>query len=115
MSLAEAKRFADALASDSKLLAAVKPKVNGLAAFVEAGKQHGYDFSIDDAKQLIRAQVPAHRLSDEQLDAIGGGAGSSGPTGQALAVATVAGVAPGVYDVVAFANIVSSGGGIIAN
>jgi predicted ribosomally synthesized peptide with nif11-like leader len=73
MALSDAKRFADALASDQKLLADVKPKVNGLAAFVEAGKQHGYNFSVDDAKQLVRSKVPAHQLSDQQLDAIGGG------------------------------------------
>jgi predicted ribosomally synthesized peptide with nif11-like leader len=73
MAIADAKRFADALSSDQKLLAAVKPKVNGLAAFVEAGKQHGYNFSLDEAKQLIRSKVPSHQLSDQQLDAIAGG------------------------------------------
>ena len=77
MSLSEARRFADALASDSKLLDAVKPQVSGLASFVEVGNAHGFKFDLDHAKQLIRSKVPAHQLSDEQLDAIGGGANST--------------------------------------
>ena len=73
MALSDAKRFADALASDQKLLAEVKPRVNGLASFVEVGKQHGYNFNIEDAKQLVRSKVPHQQLSDQQLDAIAGG------------------------------------------
>src|SRR6476659_8315527 len=90
MAIADAKRFADALSSDQELLAAAKPKVTGLAAFVEVGKQHGYNFNLDEAKQLIRSKVPPQQLSDQQLDAIAGGDSVKVATNVAAAVETLA-------------------------
>jgi predicted ribosomally synthesized peptide with nif11-like leader len=75
MSVDEARRFERDLTSNSELLAKIKSVVSSLASFVEAGKAHGYDFSLADVKQLVRDKVPRHQLSDEQLDAIAAGHG----------------------------------------
>ena len=72
MSIAEAERFVNDLAKDPALLAQVKPRATGLAAVVALGKQHGYNFSLDEAKNYIQSRSP-RELTDKQLDAIAGG------------------------------------------
>ncbi|MEO1105139.1 MAG: Nif11-like leader peptide family natural product precursor [Devosia sp.] len=72
MSLSEAKRFADALASDTALAAEVKSGASGLSSVVELAKSKGYDFTVDEAKDFIQSRTPQD-LTDEQLDAIAGG------------------------------------------
>jgi predicted ribosomally synthesized peptide with nif11-like leader len=72
MSISEAERFANDLAKNKELLAEVKPEATGLASIVAIGKQHGYDFSLDEAKQFIQSRSP-RELTDTQLDAIAGG------------------------------------------
>ena len=81
MSIDEARRFERDLTTNSQLLAKVKSVVSGLASFVEAGKAHGYDFTLADVKQLVRDKVPRNQLSDEQLDAIAAGHGLGGSGG----------------------------------
>ena len=81
MSIDEARRFERDLTNNSQLLAKVKSVVSGLASFVEAGKAHGYDFTLADVKQLVRDKVPRNQLSDEQLDAIAAGHGMGGESG----------------------------------
>ena len=81
MSIDEARRFERDLTSNSQLLAKIKSAVSGLASFVEAGKAHGYNFTLADAKQLVRDKVPPDQLSDEQLDAIAAGYGIAGGYG----------------------------------
>lgn len=107
MSLSEAIRFADKLTSDSKLLEAVKPRISGLASFVQVGNEHGFSFSLDDAKAMIRSKVPPHKLSDEQLDAIAGGGSNPASPNQPTIVTTVTGTVPPMFDVIA--TIVSVG------
>jgi predicted ribosomally synthesized peptide with nif11-like leader len=72
MSIAEAERFVNDLASKPDLLAQVKPLSTGLAAVVALGKQHGYSFTVAEAKQYIQSRSPK-QLTDGQLDAIVGG------------------------------------------
>jgi predicted ribosomally synthesized peptide with nif11-like leader len=73
MSMTDAERFAAALAQDEKLRESVKPLVSGLASFVEAAKKNGYDFTIEEAKQLIRSKAGPSQLSTEELGAVAGG------------------------------------------
>jgi len=73
MSIAEAQRFAAALAEDEALRTSVKPLVSGLGSFVAAARQHGYDFTLDEAKQLVRDKAAVHKLSEEELDAVAAG------------------------------------------
>lgn len=72
MSVSEAERFVNDLASKPDLLAQVKPLATGLAAVVALGKAHGYDFTLDEAKKYIHMHSP-RELTDRQLDAIAGG------------------------------------------
>lgn len=72
MSISEAERFVNDLASKPELLAQVRPVATGLAAVVALGRSHGYDFSLNDAKQYIQTRSP-RELTDRQLDAIAGG------------------------------------------
>jgi len=95
MSIAEAERFVNDLASKPDLLAEVKPFATGLAAVVALGKKHGYDFTLDDAKRYIQSRSP-RELTDKQLDAVAGGkhhgghsaAVTSTKVAQTVAVAT---------------------------
>jgi len=72
MSSTEAERFVNDLAKKPELVAALKPQATGLASVVAFGKQHGYDFTLDEAKQYIQSRSP-RELTDTQLDAIAGG------------------------------------------
>lgn len=121
MSRVEVERFVNDLATDPTLLAEVKPRATGLAAVVALGKQHGYDFTLDEAKSYIQSRSP-RELTDRQLDAIAGGkhhssVATSTKVAQTVAVATSAveaaevatsavQVAEGAADVVAAAEAV---------
>jgi predicted ribosomally synthesized peptide with nif11-like leader len=72
LSTSEAERFVNDLATKPQLLAEVKPRATGLAAVVAIGKQHGYNFTLDEAKKYIQSRSP-RELTDKQLDAIAGG------------------------------------------
>lgn len=72
MPMTEVQRFANDLAQKPDLLANVKPFATGLTAFVALGKQHGYDFTVAEAKQYIQSRSP-QELTDRQLDAVAGG------------------------------------------
>ncbi|MCH4561415.1 MULTISPECIES: Nif11-like leader peptide family natural product precursor [Mesorhizobium] len=72
MSRAEVERFVDDLAKDDSLLEKVKPNATGLASVVAIGKNHGYNFTLDEAKSYIQSRSP-QELTDKQLDAIVGG------------------------------------------
>lgn len=72
MPLSEAKRFAADLARDKELLDRVKPKISGLASFAEVGRENGYDFTVEDAKELVRGAVGPEKMSNEQLDSVAG-------------------------------------------
>lgn len=72
MAMSEVERFSKDLKSKPDLMAKVKPHATGLASVVSVAANHGYKFSLDDAKQFIKAKSP-QPLSDKQLDAIAGG------------------------------------------
>jgi predicted ribosomally synthesized peptide with nif11-like leader len=95
------------LTNNSQLLAKVKSVVSGLASFVEAGKEHGYNFTLADVKQLVRDKVPRNQLSDEQLDAIAAGSGGLGGGGLAGS-----GGIGGIGGFIGAPNVVVSGIGI---
>ena len=102
MSVDEARRFEQDLTNNSELLAKIKSVVSSLASFVEAGKAHGYNFTLADAKQLVRDKVPRHQLSDEQLDAIAAGHGLGGSAG-------IGGLGSGIAGISGSPNVVVSG------
>ncbi len=58
MTKADLHRFVDDLEKDGDLLEAVKPKATGLAALVAAAKEHGYEFTLDEAKTYIQSRSP---------------------------------------------------------
>ncbi len=72
MSISEAERFVGDLTRNPQLLSQVKPQATGLAAVVALAKEHGYDFSLEEARKYIQSRSP-RELSDRQLDAIAGG------------------------------------------
>jgi predicted ribosomally synthesized peptide with nif11-like leader len=89
MSKAEVERFVNDLATNMGLLGQVKPQATGLAAVVAVGKQHGYDFTLDEAKSYIQSRSP-RELTDRQLDAIAGGKHHSGVATSSKVVQTTA-------------------------
>ncbi|PTE06301.1 Nif11-like leader peptide family natural product precursor [Mesorhizobium helmanticense] len=72
MSQSEVERFVDDLAKDDSLLEKVKRNATGLAWIVAIAKNHGYNFTLDEAKSYIQSRSP-HELTDKQLDAVVGG------------------------------------------
>lgn len=101
MSIADAARFAKDLATDKDLLEKVKGKASGLTSLVELGKSYGYNFTLDQIKQVIRNSAP-REMTDDQIDTVAGGkaapkAGSpptiaavlTGPAGVNVATHTV--------------------------
>ncbi len=79
MSVDEAERFANDLANDQTLLDEVKADASGLASIVTIGRKHGYNFSVDEAKEYIQTRS-RHELTDQQLEAVAGGKGGSTAT-----------------------------------
>ena len=77
MSLAEAQRFCQDLASNKQLNEKVKPAATGLASMVAAARSHGYSFTLDELKQAVRSRAN-RELSDSHLEALAGGAAPPG-------------------------------------
>jgi predicted ribosomally synthesized peptide with nif11-like leader len=76
MSQADIGRFIQDLQSNEQLRNEVKSGASGLASIVQIAKQHGYDVTVDEVKAYMRNQAPQD-LSDEQLEALAGGAGDA--------------------------------------
>jgi predicted ribosomally synthesized peptide with nif11-like leader len=74
MSQADIERFTRDLQSNEQLRNEVKSGASGLASIVDIAKRHGYDVTIDEVRAHMRGQVPQN-LTDEQLEALAGGAG----------------------------------------
>lgn len=72
MGRAEIERFAADLKMDAALQQAAKNKAADVARLVEAARAQGYDITLDDVRAHLRAQ--RHDLSDQELEAIAGGA-----------------------------------------
>lgn len=73
MSKAEVERFHNDLAANPALQAEAKAAASGLASIVAFAKGHGYEFTLDEAKAYMQARAP-RELSEQQLDALAGGA-----------------------------------------
>lgn len=74
MSITDAARFAKDLATDKDLVEKVKAKASGLASLVELGKTHGYNFTLDEIKQVVSGAAK-REMTDAELDAVAGGKG----------------------------------------
>jgi predicted ribosomally synthesized peptide with nif11-like leader len=80
MSNAEVERFVADLKSDAGLQGALKGKSGDSASLVAIAKAHGYDFTIEDVRDHVRAHK--HDLTEEELEAVIGGVyGMGGMTG----------------------------------
>lgn len=82
MNLSEVERFARDLKTDAGLLAAARKLAARPASDVVAlAADHGYRFTVDDARSLIkaRAEVDGGQLSDEDLDAVTYGRSCANP------------------------------------
>lgn len=82
MSQAHIEKFYEIVASDQELFAQLAPEgaaANAIAKnAVTAAKEHGLEFSVEDATSWIAAQQAANdngELSDLQLEAVAGGKG----------------------------------------
>ncbi len=85
MAIAEAARFANDLAKGNGLAERIKPRATGLAALTAAATAFGYDFTVEELRQVIRG-ASGRDLSEAQLEAIAGGSGQGGPPGENAAV-----------------------------
>ena len=88
MSVSDAERFVADVAKDKQLAERVKPHAAGLAALAAGAKALGYNFTVDELKQVMRGKA-----KQDLNDAIAGGnSGGSPPpvvvTGPATAVTT---------------------------
>jgi predicted ribosomally synthesized peptide with nif11-like leader len=72
MSIAEAERFANELGTNKELLAEVMANASGVASVVKVANAHGFNVTVDEAKQFIESRSPKE-LTDDQLDAVAGG------------------------------------------
>jgi len=100
MSIADAVRFAKDLATDKDLVEKVKAKASGLASLVELGKTHGYNFTLDEIKQVVQGAAK-REMSDAELDIVAGGKGKASPPGShGPAVTTTSGPAAAVVEAV---------------
>src|ERR1700743_926085 len=72
MSVEDAERFANDLVTNKDLLAKVKQEATGLGSIVAIGKEHGYDFTLEEAKTYIQSRS-SQELTNEQLNAVAGG------------------------------------------
>ncbi|XWN30184.1 MAG: Nif11-like leader peptide family RiPP precursor [Devosia sp.] len=88
MSTSEVKRFVDDLSANKKLLDEAQGKSTGIESLVSLAKERGYDFTVDEVKEYIRAESQ-HELSDEDLDAIAGGAGQGSSAKTAVMTTSV--------------------------
>jgi predicted ribosomally synthesized peptide with nif11-like leader len=99
MSLQSATEFTNALTSNPELAAAVLQSIGGKSVSEAAtiasdlGKQHGFDFTPEEAVEARNAYAAANPLSEDELDAVAGGlAGDpSIPTGTGTGIGIVVG------------------------
>ena len=79
MSLQSATEFTNALTSNPELAATVLQSIDGKTVSEAAtiasdlGKQHGFDFTPEEAVEARNAYAAANPLSEEELDAVAGG------------------------------------------
>ncbi len=85
MSIADAERFAEDLKSDKKFQAEATTKVAGIASMVELGRSRGYNFTVDELKQVARSRSK-HPLTDHQLEQVAGGQGAPPDAAAAVVV-----------------------------
>ncbi|QEE30402.1 Nif11 family protein [Terriglobus albidus] len=84
MSLQSATEFTNTLTSNPELAATLFQSANGktvseaAAIASDLGKQHGFDFTADEAIEARNAYASANPLSEEELDSVAGG-GDSAP------------------------------------
>jgi predicted ribosomally synthesized peptide with nif11-like leader len=73
MSVSEVERFAQDLKSNPALLA--DAKAVSLDSVMALASRHGYDFTLDEARDFMRANAEraGRRLSASQLDRVAGG------------------------------------------
>ena len=88
MSSAEVERFVEAMKSDPALLSEVTSNAAGIGSVVEIARGRGYDISIHEAKSYVQSQSSVE-LSDDQLEAVAGGKGSSTATATVQTAVTV--------------------------
>jgi len=80
MSLQSATEFTNALTSNPELAAAVLQSIGGKTVSEagtiasDLGKQHGFDFTPEEAVEARNAFAAANPLSEDELDAVAGGA-----------------------------------------
>lgn len=87
MSQSEVERFVESVKSDEALRSELSSLASGVASIVEFAKSKGYDVTAEDVGSHMRAQLGGE-LSDSDLEALAGGAGTAPPT-SALASAVV--------------------------
>ena len=104
MSIADAERFAEDLKRDKKFQAEATTKAAGLASMVELGRSRGYNFTVDELKQVARSRSK-HPLTDHQLEQVAGGQGAP-PDAAAAVVVSVQSTAA-----IITTNVVSNVGG----
>jgi predicted ribosomally synthesized peptide with nif11-like leader len=78
VSKSELQRFVQDLGTNPALLAEAKKGDRfGAAEAVKIGSEHGYGFSLEEAKAFIqgRARAGGRELSEGQLDQVAGGFG----------------------------------------
>ena len=91
MSVEDAERFANDLVGNKDLLGEVKKRASGLKSIVEIGKENGYDFTVDEAKEYMQSRSP-RQLTDQQLDAVAGGKSSTSSAAVQTTVAATTGI-----------------------
>lgn len=79
MSQADIVRFIADLKSNDELRNEVTGTASGLESVVGVAREHGYDITVDEARDYVRSQASSE-LSDEQLDQIAGGKSGSSST-----------------------------------
>jgi len=72
VSKAEIDRFVGDVRANRELLDQLSDGVIGLGHFVDRAKQAGYTFTVDEAKEYIRANHKPD-ISDDELDRVVGG------------------------------------------
>jgi len=115
MSTSDVDRFATDLKNDPDLLSEVKQHAGTLAKVVSFAEEHGYSFTLEEAKEYLEGKAGTE-LDDTQLDVVAGGKGpshspspSSGPTQTTNVV-----VGPAtVTDPGAFAAVVTAVAGVV--
>ncbi|ARO32600.1 hypothetical protein NXC12_PD00248 (plasmid) [Rhizobium etli] len=89
MPQSEVERFVDGLAKDGAFLEKLKPNATGLASVLAIAKNHGYNFTLDEAKNYIQSRSQ-RELIDKPLGATFGGKHDPNVATSTMAVQTAA-------------------------